>query len=186
MTNSHQQRMSPSEWFPMHCPSDQHGEMRRGTAFMPCRPGKRFWFGSCIHKPMGRPPGPTVLTRTRCTTASRARSCQFQRTAKGKEISPCPSQGIAHWGACGKAPVMAQNHQPRPRPAEMKERHAGAAVDVRGGCGDVGPAVGPAARSRALGAVMQRGTPPGWAERAGRAVGWKATRDANVPNKRFD
>ena len=30
--------------------------------------------------------------------------------------APFHSQRIAHWGACGKAPVVAQNRRPRPTP----------------------------------------------------------------------
>lgn len=40
------------------------------------------------------------------------------------DSSPCLSQLIAHRGACGKAPVVPQNHRPRPQPAGMGARRA--------------------------------------------------------------
>lgn len=68
------------------------------------------------------------------------------------DLSPCHSQLIAQWGACGKAPVVAQNRRPRPQPAGRRAR--------RGGRDDVESVVGAAVRSWALGAVVRVCAPP--------------------------
>ncbi|MFC9623882.1 hypothetical protein ACFTXM_29105 [Streptomyces sp. NPDC056930] len=63
-----------------------------------------------------------------------ARSLSVPADGKRKwqrDLSPCRSQLIAHWGACGKTGVVAQNHRPRPQPAEMGARRA-CVVDVWG------------------------------------------------------
>ena len=56
-------------------------------------------------------------------------------------------------------------------------------LSTYGGRGDVGPLVGLAVRLRALGAEVRVCAPP---DSAGRLVRGKATRDEDVPNKRFD
>ncbi|MFE7399019.1 hypothetical protein [Streptomyces sp. NPDC057557] len=63
-----------------------------------------------------------------------ARSLSVPADGKRKwqgDLSPCRSQLIAHWGACGKTRVVAQNRRPRPQPAEMGARRA-CVVDVWG------------------------------------------------------
>jgi hypothetical protein len=41
---------------------------------------------------------------------------------KGKELrAPCHFQFIAHWGACGKTPVVLHNLRPKPEPAEIRD-----------------------------------------------------------------
>ena len=50
----------------------------------------------------------------------------------GDLVFGLPSQLIARWGACGKAPGIAQNRRPMPQPAEMRARRACVVVDVWG------------------------------------------------------
>jgi hypothetical protein len=102
--------------------------------------GKNVWFRGCIRRPMGHPPGPTPRTAVRGAPPLReklVRSSGRQKQRQGG-FSPCHSQCIARWGACGKTRVVAQNRRPRLQPAELGARRACVVVDVWGR-GDVEP-----------------------------------------------
>jgi len=63
------------------------------------------------------------------------------RKMERRAITPFHSQRIAHWGACGKTRVVAQNRSPRPAPTKMGVANAGVVIDVRV-ARDVEPMVG--------------------------------------------
>lgn len=105
-----------------------------------------------------------LLTRSRQLgrAARRGKGCRRQgrETEEKRSIAPLHFQHIAHQGACGKAPVLAQNRRPEPDSAEVSaevsaemgdvEMRVSFRVDSNGSGGPNGPATGCACSSLRL------------------------------------
>lgn len=74
------------------------------------------------HWQRGRNRGVLGRCRSGTSGALREELVHPQRTTKARRLpTPCPSQDIAHRGACGKTRVVPQNLRPKPEPAEIRD-----------------------------------------------------------------
>jgi hypothetical protein len=71
--------------------------------------------------------------------------------------APLHFQDIAHWGACGKTPVVPHNRWPGPEPTE-RGRELRVLLPTYGARGDAGPPTGLAVRSREPGTELMTWT----------------------------
>lgn len=73
----------------------------------------------CIRRPVVGPPGAPASRYAACHRFGRSLSVQSERKSGRRVPTPCHFQHVAHWGPCGKTPVVLQNLRPKPVPAEI-------------------------------------------------------------------